>query len=58
MKFGYTIIYVPDVLASVEFFESAFGLERRFVHESGYAEMDTYRRQSLRRSWMGSSRRI
>ena len=41
MKFGYTIIYVPDVLASVEFFEKAFGLKRRFVHESGYGEMDT-----------------
>ena len=41
MKFGYTIIYVPDVLASVEFFEAAFGLKRRFVHESGYAELDT-----------------
>ena len=41
MKIGYTIIYVPDVLASVEFFEKAFGLKRRFVHESGYAEMDT-----------------
>jgi hypothetical protein len=25
MKFGYTIIDVPDVLASVEFFEKAFG---------------------------------
>ncbi len=41
MKFGYTIIYVPDVLASVEFFEKAFGLKRRFVHESGYGEMET-----------------
>ena len=41
MKFGYTIVYVPDVLASVEFFEKAFGLKRRFVHESGYAEMET-----------------
>lgn len=41
MKFGYTIVYVPDVLASVEFFEKAFGLKRRFVHESGYGEMDT-----------------
>ena len=41
MKFGYTIFYVPDVLASVEFFEKAFGLKRRFVHESGYGEMDT-----------------
>ena len=41
MNFGYTIVYVPDVLASVEFFEKAFGLKRRFVHESGYGEMDT-----------------
>ena len=41
MKFGYTIVYVPDVLASVEFFEKAFGLKRRFIHESGYAEMDS-----------------
>ena len=41
MKFGYTVVYVPDVLASVEFFEKAFGLKRRFLHESGYGEMDT-----------------
>lgn len=41
MKFGYTIVYVADVLASVEFFEKAFGLKRRFVHESGYGEMET-----------------
>lgn len=41
MNFGYTIVYVPDVLASVAFFEKAFGLKRRFVHESGYGEMDT-----------------
>jgi len=41
MKLGYTIVYVPDVVASVEFFEKAFGLNRRFVHESGYGEMDT-----------------
>lgn len=41
MRFGYTIVYVPNVVASVEFFERAFGLKRRFIHESGYAEMDT-----------------
>lgn len=41
MKFGYTIIYVPNVVASIEFFECAFGLQRRFVHESGYAELET-----------------
>ena len=42
MKFGYTIIYVTDVPATVAFYETAFGISRRFVHESGlYAEMDT-----------------
>ena len=41
MKFGYTIIYTDDVTKSVEFFESAFGLQRRFIHESGYGELET-----------------
>lgn len=42
MKFGYTIIYVPDVSASLEFFTRAFGIERRFLHESGtYGELET-----------------
>ncbi|NJR32199.1 MAG: VOC family protein, partial [Chamaesiphon sp. CSU_1_12] len=42
MKFGYTIIYVPDVEASLAFFEKAFGLSRRFLHESGdYGELNT-----------------
>ena len=41
MKFGYTIIYTHDVEASVRFFEKAFGLQRRFVHESGYGELET-----------------
>lgn len=42
MKFGYTITYVPDVGASLAFFEAAFGLSRRFLHESGtYGELDT-----------------
>lgn len=42
MKLGYAIIYVPDVTAAVAFYEDAFGLARRFVHESGtYAEMET-----------------
>ena len=31
MKFGYTIIYVPDVPASLRFFEDAFGFARRFA---------------------------
>ena len=42
MKLGYTIIYVPNVSASLSFFEIAFGLTRRFLHESGdYGELET-----------------
>ena len=42
MKLGYTILYVPDVAASLQFFELAFELKRRFLHESGtYGELDT-----------------
>jgi lactoylglutathione lyase len=42
MKLGYVILYVPNVAAAVEFYERAFGLTRRFIHESGqYAEMET-----------------
>ncbi|WP_348646925.1 VOC family protein [Ensifer sp. ENS02] len=42
VRFGYTILYVPDVPATVSFYEAAFGLKRRFVHESSlYAEMET-----------------
>jgi lactoylglutathione lyase len=42
MRFGYTILYVRDVEASVQLYERAFGQRRRFVHESGdYAELDT-----------------
>lgn len=42
MKFGYTILYVPNVPASLAFFEKAFGVGRRFLHESGdYGELNT-----------------
>lgn len=42
MQFGYTIVYVPDVAASLAFFEQAFGFTRRFLHESGtYGELET-----------------
>jgi lactoylglutathione lyase len=42
MKFGYTIIYVPAVEAALDFYERAFGLTRRFLHESGtYGELET-----------------
>ena len=41
MKFGYTIIYVADVGASLAFFEQAFGLKTRFQHGSDYGELET-----------------
>lgn len=42
MKFGYTIVYVPNVAQTLEFFEQAFGFSRKFLHESGaYGELDT-----------------
>jgi lactoylglutathione lyase len=42
MKFAYTIVYVPEVEASLRFFEQAFGFTRRFLHESGtYGELET-----------------
>ncbi len=41
MKLGYTLLYVPDVEKAVSFYEAAFGLSRRFIHESNYGEMET-----------------
>jgi len=42
MRFGYTILYVRDVAASLAFYARAFGLERRLLHESGsYGELET-----------------
>ncbi|STX81597.1 Glyoxalase-like domain [Legionella busanensis] len=42
MKLTYTILYVNNVTDSVEFYQKAFGIKPRFIHESGdYAEMET-----------------
>jgi lactoylglutathione lyase len=42
LKLSYTILYVKDVPKAVAFYEKAFGLKRRFIHESKqYAEMET-----------------
>jgi lactoylglutathione lyase len=42
MNFAYTILYVRNVERSVEFYEKAFGLQRRFIaDEKSYAEMET-----------------
>ena len=42
MRLSYTIFYVSDIKKSVHFYERAFGIKNRFIHESGeYAEMET-----------------
>jgi uncharacterized glyoxalase superfamily protein PhnB len=41
MNYGYTIIYVDDVCATLDFYNRAFGFTTRFVHENGYGELDT-----------------
>ena len=42
MKLGYTIIYVPSVESSLRFFGQAFGLQQKFLHDSGdYGELST-----------------
>jgi len=42
MTFRYTILYVPDVVRTIGFYERAFGFQRGFVHESGeYGELQT-----------------
>ena len=42
VRFGYTILYVRDAAASLDFYQRAFGLKRRFLHESGqYGELET-----------------
>ncbi len=42
MQFGYTIVYVADVEKTLAFYEEAFGLKKKFLHESkGYGELKT-----------------
>jgi lactoylglutathione lyase len=42
MRFGYAILYVRHVAASLELYERAFGQRRRLLHGSGeYAELET-----------------
>lgn len=41
-RLGYVIIYVEDVQKTVNFYQKAFGIKVRFIHESEqYAEMET-----------------
>ncbi len=42
MQYGFTIVYVPDVPLTVEFYRKAFGFKTRFLHPSQeYAELAT-----------------
>jgi lactoylglutathione lyase len=42
VKLGYTILYVSDVTKSIEFYEAAFGFQRKFITpENDYAELIT-----------------
>ena len=39
-KFAYTILYVKDVLVAIEFYENAFGFERKFLtSDNDYGEL-------------------
>ncbi len=41
IKFAYTILYVSDVSKSVEFYENAFGFERKFITpDNDYGELN------------------
>lgn len=42
MIFRYSILYVDDVAASIDFYVRAFALEKAYLHESGdYGELAT-----------------
>ena len=42
VRFGYTLVYVSDVAATLEFYTNAFGLQPGFLHPSGeYGELAT-----------------
>lgn len=42
MIFSHTIFYVKDVLEAVRFYQAAFGIKPKFIHESNfYAELAT-----------------
>lgn len=44
VSLGYVILFVPDVAASLAFYEKAFALKRRFFHDDAgkaYGELET-----------------
>lgn len=41
-NFGYTILYVVDVNKAIEFYEKAFGFQRKFITpDDSYGELNT-----------------
>lgn len=41
-KFSYTILYVQNVTATIEFYEKAFGFKRKFIApDNSYGELNT-----------------
>ncbi|MBO9563897.1 MAG: VOC family protein [Niastella sp.] len=42
LQFGYTILYVQDVVKTIEFYENAFGLKRAFIADTAeFGQLDT-----------------
>lgn len=42
IKYAYTILYVPDVLKSITFYERAFQFKRKFITpDNSYGELNT-----------------
>ncbi len=42
VEFSHAIFYVKDIEKIIEFYEKAFGISAKFIHESGlYAELNT-----------------
>lgn len=42
MKYAYTILYVKEVLKTIQFYEQAFGFKRKFITpENDYGELIT-----------------
>jgi lactoylglutathione lyase len=40
VQLGYTILYVANVIKSIEFYEAAFGFQRKFITpENDYGEL-------------------
>lgn len=41
IKFGYTIVYVENVVDILDFYGRAFGFATKFLYEEEYGELDT-----------------